>query len=127
MTVDAKTIDSLAAWLLADAPTGVDETRRTLLVAALRELAITSALAARQALLLASYDQDAAGLDRTLRRALDQADAAAGKASPADGYDFAAAEAARKELVRRVESAASIREIIDAGLSVAAHAAGLMI
>lgn len=126
MTIDAKTIESLADWLLADAPAGVDETRRSLLVAALRELAITSALAARQALLLASYDQDVAELERTLRRAVDQADSTGGKASPADGYDFAAAEAARKELVRRVESAASIREIIDAGLGVAAHAAGLI-
>lgn len=95
-------------------PLSVDE--RTALLAALAELAAAQSTIATQAMLLASYDEDIAAIERSARLEIDHA-----AAPPGGSIDFdpAEANAARRALLEATRRASSLGTIAAAALTFA--------
>lgn len=119
------TIDQLVSLLDGGADRPLTEPERTLLRAALAELAGAQALIARQSALLASYEHDARAIGVATSEALSHMRRLMSPPGPAASYDFGAAEAARTELLRRLDDAAQGRDILDAVLRFVAPAVRL--
>lgn len=108
-------IETLVLKLTAEVPPVLSSAERSLLSAAMYELAHARVVCARQARLLESMGQDLDEIDRLAHRAV----SAAGEVSardPASGYDADAARLAREELLRRIERAESGEAILEAVL-----------
>lgn len=123
MNVDQQTVAALAEWLTGDPGAVLTEPQRSLLRSAVVELGASQALVARQGMLLASFDADAASIETSVRAGLDSALARPRAPSPGDGFDLAAAREARVELARKLTQAASVRDIVSAALSFVARLA----
>lgn len=108
---------ALADALVSDSAAPLSPAERALIVDALRELVISQSLIARQSMLLRSYGDDHRDLEATLRAAITMSIEAAARLSPASGFDASAAERARLELTRQLDSAASVRELVALALS----------
>ncbi len=90
---------------------------RAEITTALRELALAQALIARQALLLESFNTDQRALERNLREAVGHAAGAADRPLPDSGFNYERAAAARRELTRQVNDAATLRDLLAAALT----------
>ncbi|MBN8645043.1 MAG: hypothetical protein J0L61_07355, partial [Planctomycetes bacterium] len=108
---------ALADALVSDSAAPLSPAERALIVDALRELVISQSLIARQSMLLRSYGNDHAHLEATLRAAITMSIEAAARLSAASGFDAGAAERARLELTRQLDSAASVRDLVALALS----------
>ncbi len=95
---------------------------RALLRGALVELVGAQSLIAVQTALLQSFDADAGRIDELASGALERARSLVAAPAPAEGYDFASAAAARRELIERVENAESGGALLDAALRFVAAA-----
>lgn len=107
----------LADALSSNGPLQLSLADRALIADALKELAVAQTIIARQSLLLSSFGSDHGSLETSLRNSIEAATTDALRASPADGFDFTAAERARAELVDRLDSAESARDLILLALS----------
>lgn len=97
--------------------TPLSPTERELLIAALRELATSQTLIARQGLLLESFGSDQRALEAGVRAAVAEASGAAGAPAPDSGFDHARSKQARDELTRRVRDAATLRDLLVAAVT----------
>lgn len=124
MTPNQSDVASLADRLSQSGDTSLSDADRQLVVSALRELATSQDLITRQSLLLASFDADAASIERDCRQALSAIDARLTTPPASAGYDFAAAAAARSELGQRIRDAGSLAQVLTAALTFAARFVG---
>lgn len=128
MSIDQATIDRLVTWLSAADPhetfPSPGEPERALLAGALAELATSQAVIARQRLLLACHNQTSEDLEKVTSTAVHGLLRDAGWKSDPGKYDHTAAEAARRELVRRVEDASATRDVLAHVLRFVARLAG---
>lgn len=108
---------ALADALVSDSAAPLSPAERALIVDALRELVISQSLIARQSMLLRSFGDDHRDLEATLRAAITMSIEAAARLSAASGFDAGAAERARLELTRQLDSAASVRDLVALALS----------
>lgn len=126
MTIDQADIGTLTDKLASPTPSPLTEGERTLLVAALGHLAADQAVIERQRRLLAVHDESGERLDAILAASLGAVAQAARGAAPADGFDFEAAAAARRDLAEAIEDARSARQVIAASLAFARDIAALL-
>lgn len=97
---------------------------RAALLAALHELASAQGVIAKQAMLLASYDEDIQAIEHAARLGVEKAsDALASGAGWS--YDAAAAADARRALLEAVENNGSLAKVAAAALAFAMQMAGL--
>lgn len=120
-------IDHLVSLLDSGAERALSAAELSLLRAALAELAGAQVTIARQEALLASYEHDTRAIELAAASALDRIRAQVSADAQAPAYDFAAAQKARAELIRRVDEAAHGKEILEAILRFVAAAARLAV
>ncbi|MBL0927983.1 MAG: hypothetical protein IBJ11_10090 [Phycisphaerales bacterium] len=113
---------ALAERLARAESTTLTPAEAALLARALEELAAAQSLLALQAALLASHGEDLAAIDAHTRAAL----AAARGTHPANGYDFAAGQAARRALAESLRRAASLEDTLGAILAFVRAGVGLL-
>ncbi len=110
MTIDTQTIDRLTARLTsADDPSPLTEEERSLLSAALTQLAASQAIIAGQDRLLQLHGEMKSQIDSIAQSALSSLSTQLQGPSPLDAYDADAAQAARRQLLAEIESANTSR------------------
>ncbi len=115
-------IDHLVSLLDSGAERALSAAEISLLRAALAELAGAQVTIARQESLLASYEHDTRAIELGASSTLDRIRAQVSADAQAPAYDFAGAQAARAELIRRIDDAARGKEILEAILRFVAAA-----
>lgn len=125
-TPNSPTIPALASLLDAHPDRPLTEDERVLLRAALTELAAAHATLARQATLLASYENDVREIEAAAAGELDRLRHLTSGPGPIGSYDRAAAEMARSELLAKVNLASEGKDILEAVLRFVAVASGLV-
>jgi len=118
MPIDTEILQSLADRLSQPGAFTIRDEERSVLAAALMELARAHSVIARQEQFLALDDQSREEIERISRDAI-AAVAPAASEDPARAFDFDAAQAARDRLLGAIEDASTGRGVIAAALSFA--------
>lgn len=127
MTIETQSLESLTEKLAdpTSAQTPLSLQERSLLVAALGQLAADQAVIERQRRLLSLHDASGERLDALLARSLGAVGEALGRPMHTDGFDFQAAAEARGQLADAVADARSARQVVAAALAFARDMAAL--
>ena len=116
MSINATTIENLAARLVAPSDQPLAEDERRLLTAALETLSADQAVIVRLQRLLQAKGESLERIDGITNAALATARARLNQPKPDQGYDYAAADLARQSLANAVQDARSGKATIAAAL-----------